>query len=143
MPSHSRALGGDPAAAGRARQRLKIGAIGYFNTRHGVDADLAQATTARKALRRLAVEYAEAVTGPQLKYRRADLLDQGDDGMLQFAAIAYSAARHGIDADVGMAREGLAFLCQSAIGFSESLPEENAAKRKADARLQIGNGARP
>lgn len=143
MPSHSRALGGDPAAAGRARQRLKFGAIGYFNARHGIDADLELATFARKELRRLAVEYAVSVSGPQLKYRRVDLLDQGDDELLRFGAIAYSGARHGIDSDVGMAREGLAFLCQAAISFAESLPDDGVPKRKVDQRSQLGNGARP
>lgn len=58
--------------------------------------------------------------------------------MLQLAAIAYAAARHGVDADVGMAREGLAILCQAAIDFVESLPKEDQAKRAVDPHLQIG-----
>ena len=55
--------------------------------------------------------------------------------------LARNAARYGIDADVGMAREGLALLCQAAIGFVESLPDETAPKHPADPQLQIGNGA--
>jgi len=59
--------------------------------------------------------------------------------MLCVVAIAYASSRHGVDADVGMAREGLAMLCQAAIDYAESLPREDAAKRSAP-HLQIGNG---
>lgn len=39
MPSHARVNGSDSHAAGRARQRLKLGAIGYVHARHGIDTD--------------------------------------------------------------------------------------------------------
>lgn len=136
MPSHPRASGGDTPAAGRARQRLKLAANGYFTSRHGVDADIDLARGARGLLRKMAFEYGEAFFGSQLK-KRFDL-SQGDDEMLQLAALAYASSRHGIDADVGMAREGLALLCQAAIDFYESLPKEDSVKRSADPRLQIG-----
>lgn len=138
MPAHSYGNGGDPRAAGIGRQRLKFGAIGYSESRHGVDATLERSLVARKYLRKLAVEYAEAVTGTSMKNRRLDL---GDDELLCFAAIAYTGSRHGIDADVGMAREAMAVLCQEAINFAESLPREEAAKRSGP-RLHLGEGAR-
>ena len=89
-------------------------------------------------LRRLALEYAEAVTGTSTKNRR---LDKGDDEVLCFAAIAYTGSRHGIDADVGMAREGMGMLCQEAINFAESCPREESTKRSGP-RLHLGEGAR-
>jgi hypothetical protein len=138
VPSHPYGSGGDPRAQGIGQQRLKLGAIGYSEARHGVDATLERAQAARMVLRRLAVEYAEAVTGTSMKNRR---IDKGDDELLCFAAIAYTGSRHGIDADVGMAREGMGMLCQEAINFAESLPREESSKRPGP-RLHLGEGAR-
>lgn len=139
MPSSARVNGGDPQAAGRARQRIKLAAIGYVNSRHGVDSDPALVRAGVALLCRAAIEYVEALSGarPQLRGRR------GDSEQLQLAAIAYAAARHGVDADVGMAREGLAMLCQAAIGYVESLSADEPSKRPVDPQRQIGNGARP
>lgn len=139
MPSHARLNGGDSHAhaSGRARQRLKLGAIGYVNARHGVDTDADLARAALTALCQMATEFVETLPGTQLKGRRTDLWAQGDSRPLQFAAIAYVSARHGVDADVGMSREGLAYLCQAAINFVESLPKEEP-KRAVDPQLQIG-----
>lgn len=130
-----RANGGDSLAAGRARQRLKLLAIGYASSRHGVDADVPLARAGLARLCQGALEFVEAIDEASLKKRRIDL--QGDSSALQLAALAYANARHGIDADVGMAREGLALLCQAAIGYAESLPWETAPKQS----LQLGNGA--
>lgn len=138
MPSHTRVNGGDSHAAGRGRQRLKLHAIGYVNSRHGVDADIESARAGLTRLCQMAVEFVETLSGVPLK-RRVDLY-QGDSELLKFAAIAYVNARHGIDADVGMAREGLAFLCQAAIDYVESLPREDSTKRSSNPHLQIGNG---
>jgi len=141
MPSHARLGGGDSHAAGRGRQRLKLAAVGYFNARHGVDADEQLAHAAADFLCQIAIEFVVALGGP-LKNRRADLYRQGDSEMLKIAAIAYASARHGIDADVGMAREGLAILCQAAIDFVETLPREDPPKRSTTSpHLQIGEGA--
>jgi hypothetical protein len=142
MPSHARVNGGDSAASGRGRQRLKLAAIGYVNARHGLDTD---ADLVRKALRNLcqmAVEFVAALSGTQLNNRRVDLWNQGDTDSLKLAAIAYVCARHGVDADVGMSREGLAFLCQAAVDYVESLPKEEP-KRPLDPQRQIGGGVRP
>lgn len=145
MPAHARVNGGDVQAsnshaAGRARQRLKLAGIGYAQSRHGIDADLELVHRASMVLRQMAIEFVAALPGTALKNRRIDLLVQADAKMLEIAAIAYSSARHGIDADVGMAREGMALLCQAAIDFVEALPKEEP-KRSADPHLQIGNGA--
>lgn len=141
MPSHTRVTGIDsPAAQGRARQRLKLFAIGYVNARHGIDASVDRAQAALFSLCQTAIEFVEALPGSLLKNRRIDLYRQGDNSTLQFAAIAYAHARHGIDADVGMAREGLALLCQASIDFVESLPREDLAKRSNGLPHQIGSG---
>ena len=145
MPSYARVNGGDSQAAnshaaGRGRQRLKLGAMGYASARHGVDTDVDLARAATKFLCQMAIEFVAALPGTHLKNRRIDLYAQANTEMLQLAAIAYASARHGIDADVGMAREGLAILCQAAIDFVESLPREDQ-KRSADPHFQIGNGA--
>jgi hypothetical protein len=141
MPSYARVNGGDSHAAGRARQRLKLAAISYFNARHGIDTDVELARAGLMFLCQMAVDYFVAsLPGTHFKNRRLDLYAQGDSEMLQLAAIAYVGARHGVDADVGMTREGLAILCQAAIDFVESLPKEDQSKRSADSHLQIGNG---
>ena len=144
MPAHARVNGSasDSHAAGRGRQRLKLGAIGYVSARHGIDTDVDLARAGLRVLCQMAIEFVAALPGTHLKNRRIDLYAQGNSEMLQLAAIAYASARHGVDADVGMAREGLALLCQAAIDFVESLPKEDQSKRAADPHLQIGsNGA--
>lgn len=140
MPSHARVNGGDSPSSGRGRQRLKLAAIGYVNARHGIDTDADLVQAALKQLCMMAGEFVEALHGTPLKSRRLDLWAQCDSQPLKLAAIAYVSARHGIDADVGMAREGLAYLCQAAINFVESLPKDEPVKRQTDPRLQIGGG---
>lgn len=140
MPSHARTSSGDSQAAGRGRQKLKLAAIGYAHSRHGIDADADKIRVAVLSLRKMAIEYVETLPGTHLRNRRLDLFAQGNSEMLEYAAIAYSGARHGVDADVGMAREGMTLLCQEAINFAESLPMAEP-KRPVDPHLQIGNGA--
>jgi hypothetical protein len=130
---------GDSHAAGRARLRLKLAAIGYVNVRHGVDADVAQARAARTDLRGVAIEYYEAVTGIRLK-RPLDHL-QFDNGVLERAAIAYVNARHGVDADTGLARAGLALLAQAAMEYYEMITGADPKQRPVDPHLQLSNGA--
>lgn len=143
MPAYARVNGSasDSQAAGRGRQRLKLGAIGYVSARHGIDTDIDLARAGLMVLCQRAIEFVAALPGMHLKNRRIDLYAQGNSETLQLAAIAYVSARHGIDADVGMSREGLALLCQAAIDFVESLPKEDHPKRSTDPHLQIGNGA--
>ena len=117
--------------------------MGYANARHGIDADEDLVRAADKLLRRMAVEYADAVAGSSRSRRSPEVYLHGDSEMLRLAAIAYSSSRHGIDADVGMAREGMMILCQAAIDFDESLPREESPKRAGTASLQLGNGVRP
>lgn len=140
MPIHARVSGSDSLAAGRARQKLKIVAIGYANARHGVDADVELTRAGLTRLCQAAVEFVDVLTGTQLKNRWTDLCHQGDSVTLQLAAIAYMSARHGIDADVGMAREGLSLLCQAAISYVESLPWEDPSKRPTNQHFQLGSG---
>jgi hypothetical protein len=140
MPAHARVSGGDSHAAGRARQHLKLAAIGYANARHGIDASAELSRAALVFLCQKAVEFVETLSGSSLKKHRIDL-SHGDHETLQLAAIAYASARHGIDADVGLVREGLALLCQSSINYVESLPKEEASRRSAQPHLHLGNGA--
>lgn len=138
MPAHVRVNGGDSLAAGRSRQRLKLYAIGYVNARHGIDSSEELVQAGSMLLRQAALDFVDALSGSLLRGRRYDT--QGDDETLRLAAIAYVNSRHGIDADVGMAREGLSLLCQASIDYVESLPREGAAKR-SNPHLQLGNGA--
>lgn len=109
-------------------------AIGYFNARHGIDADNTLVRAGLVRLRQSAIEYVEALDGNRLRNRQLDSA-QGNSEMLQLAAIAYAGSRHGIDADVGMVREGLAMLCQAAVGYVESLPREEMSATKAPVAL--------
>lgn len=138
MPAHARA-NGDSLAAGQGRQRLKLLAIGYASSRHGVDGEVALVRAAITRLCQGAVEYVTAATPHAVKNRRIDR--PGNSEMLQLAALAYANARHGIDADVGMAREGLSMLCQAAISYVEALPWEDSLKRSTGLHLQLGNGS--
>lgn len=140
MPSHARVNGGDSQASGRARQHIKLAGIGYANARHGLDATLELVSASRRFLRQKAIEFVMTLSGASLKNRRLDP-NCGDSEMLELAAIAYASARHGIDADVGMAREGMALLCQAAIDYVESLPREEGSRRPANAHFQLGGGA--
>jgi hypothetical protein len=134
--------GGDSAAAGRARQHLKIAGLGYYASRHGMDADEARVSSARDFVCQQAIAYAETVM--PLKNRRTDLYRQADCERLLDVAIAYGECRHGNDADVGMTREGMAMFCQEAVNFYESLPlKEEPAKRPGSLPFQLGNGVRP
>jgi len=141
MPPQSRVSvsGSDTHAAGRGRQHLKLGAIGYSNARHGIDASEQLLRVATLLLCQKAVDFVMTLPDPPRLARGIDLL-RGDVEPLQLAAIAYSCARHGVDADVGMAREGMAFLCQAAIDYVESLPKEDAGRRSSSAHLQLGHG---
>ncbi len=51
---------------------------------------------------------------------------------LKLAAIAYVNARHGVDADAGMARAGLALLAQAAMEYYEACTGADAGKRPVD-----------
>lgn len=139
MPAHVRVNGGDSLAAGRSRQRLKLYAIGYVNARHGIDSSEELVQAGCKLLRQAALDFVDALSGSLLRTRRYD--SQGEDETLKLAAIAYVNSRHGIDADVGMAREGLSLLCQAAIDYVESLPRDGGVKRSNISHLQLGNGA--
>lgn len=143
MASNGRSNGGDSLAAGRARQRIKIAAVGYYGSRHGIDATEKKLRASVDLLCKMAIEFGVALG--IARGRRIDLYRQVDDEVLEMllvAAIAYASARHGVDADVGMAREGLAVLCQFAIDFVEALPKEET-RRSAGPQLHLGNGGFP
>jgi len=59
---------------------------------------------------------------------------------LKLAAIAYSNSRHGIDADVGLARAGLALLAQAAIEYYEALAGAASRDRPVDPHLHLDSG---
>jgi hypothetical protein len=60
---------------------------------------------------------------------------------LKLAAIAYVNARHGVDADVGLSRAGLALLASAAIEYYEALTGADPHRRPVDPHLhQLDNG---
>jgi hypothetical protein len=139
VPNHVRVSSvGDSHAAGRARLKLKLAAIGYVNTRHGIDADVGLSRAGLALLTCAAVEYYAGLTGADMKGRSASPARQLED--LQLAAIAYVNARHGVDADVGLARTGLALLAQAAIAYGEAIIGADPKQRPVDPHLQLGNG---
>ena len=155
MPPHARHSGngqGDSLAAGHGRQKLKLAAIGYVTSRHGVDAEADIAHAGLMFLALMALEYYEALMGVSPKNRPTDpYLQFGDVDVpevsrarkrLQLAAFAYVNARHGIDADAGMSRAGLALLAQAALEYYEVLVAAAPKQKSADPHLQLGNGAR-
>jgi hypothetical protein len=143
VPSHVRVSSGngDSHAAGRARLKLKLAAIAYVNSRHGIDTDAGMVRAGMVLLTQMAVEYYEALMGADPIKRSVDPLLQLDNGRLKLAAIAYVNARHGVDADVGMARAGMALLAQAAIEYYEALTSASPSKRPVDPLLQLDNGA--
>src|ERR1700751_1256304 len=151
MPPNARHFG-DSLAAGHGRQKLKLAAIAYVNARHGVDADAEISRAGLGFLAQAALEYYEALMGADLKRRPTDPyfqlegVDYPDGGRarkrLQLAALAYVNARHGIDADQGMSRAGLALLAQAALEYYEALFAAVPKKQPADGHLQLSNGAR-
>ena len=143
---------GDSLAAGHGRQKLKLRAIGYVNARHGVNATPDLVHAGLTLLAETALEYYEALMGVAPKNRPADPHLQLDDVVdvpeakrarqrLELAAIAYVNARHGMDADVGMSRMGLALLTQAAIEYYEALVIATPKRQPIDPQRQIGNGA--
>lgn len=82
MPNHVRVSSvGDSHAAGRARLKLKLAAIGYVNTRHGIDADVGLSRAGLALLAQAAMEYGEALTGADPKQRPIDPHLQLGNGM--------------------------------------------------------------
>lgn len=142
--------GGDSLAAGHGRQKLKLAAIGYVNARHGVDADTDLAHSGLALLAQTALEYYEALMGAVPKNRPTDPYFQHESvdvpeatrarQRLKLAAIAYVNSRHGIDADHGMVRAGLALLAQAGLEYYEALVSASPKRQTADAHRQLGNG---
>lgn len=126
---------GDSHAAGRARLKLKLAAIGYVNVRHGIDADVKVCRAGLALLCNTALEYYRALmpAGPAAVVGSGDL--RGTE-QIQLAAVAYVNARHGVDGDAGLARAGLALLCSVAIEYSESRVGADPKKRPVDPQLQ-------
>lgn len=127
---------------GRGRVRLKLAAIAYACSRHGIDVDIGLARAGRALLDNAAIEYYEAVTGMNLKKLLGDRDRNVENSKLYLAAIAYMNARHGVDADVGLSRAGLALLCNASIEHCEALlGDERPNKRAVDPHLHLDNGA--
>lgn len=154
MPPHARQSGtgpGDSHAAGLGRQKLKLSAIAYASARHGVDADTEIALAGLAYLSLTALEYYEALMGVSPKNRPPDPFFQAESvdmpearrarQRLSLAALAYVNARHGIDADAGMSRTGLALLAQAALEYYEALAALVPKRQASESHRQLGNGA--
>lgn len=59
---------------------------------------------------------------------------------LKLAAIAYVNARHGVDADAGLSRAGLALLAQIAMEYYEACTGTDPGKRPIDPYFLENNG---
>jgi len=131
---------GDSHAAGRARLRLKFAAIGYDNARHGIDASPELNRAALLKLASAAWEFYEVLNPGRVGWDDVlATLEGGEIVDLALAAISYDNSRHGIDADVGLIRAALEFLCSAAIAYCESVPRHS---RPHHATPALGEGAR-
>jgi hypothetical protein len=130
---------GDTHAAGRARLKLKLAAIGYVNVRHGIDADIKVCRAGETLLCMAALEYYRALlpSAPPINVGSGDLRATEQ---LRLGAVAYVNARHGVDGDAGLARAGMALLCSVAIEYAESRIGADPKKRPVDPQLQQLNG---
>ena len=136
MPSNVRVSSvGDSHAMGRSRLKIKLAAIAYVSSRHGIDADIVLSNAGRALLHETAFDYYEEVTGPLPHKRPAFAPLQRDDAKLNLAANAYVNVRHGVDADAGLSRAGLALLCSMAIEYCETLLRVDPRKRSVDPQL--------
>ena len=112
---------GDSIQAGQARVRLKLGAIAYASAQVGLDVDAKLARVALGALIEAGIRYWEAVTGKRftakVDFTRAD--------ELRVAALAYVNARHGVDANIEIARAGMGVLCEASINYCQDLQQED------------------
>jgi hypothetical protein len=73
MPSHVRVMqNGDSHAIGRARLRLKLAALAYANSRHGIDADQGLSRAGLQVMCLAAIQYYEALTGADPNNRPND-----------------------------------------------------------------------
>jgi len=106
---------GDSVEAGRARVRLKLGAIAYVNAQIGIDANIDVSGAALDVLCEAAVHYWEAVTAR--KY--SGQIDRENATKLRVAALAYVNCRHGVDATQEIARAGMGVLCEAAVLFCD------------------------
>ena len=131
---------GDSHAAGRARLKLKLAAIGYVNVRHGIDADAKVCRAGLGLLCTTALEYYRALMPSGAVVGIVESSDLRGTEKLQLGAVAYVNARHGVDGDAGLARMGLALLCSVAIEYSESRIGADPKKRPIDPQLQQLHG---
>jgi hypothetical protein len=121
---------------GRARVRLKLGAIAYASARHGIDAEVGFTRAALAILQQASLEYYKGLTGTDLK----GLRPSGDAYSLRAAAVAYVNSRHGVDGEAGLARAGMALLAAAAIDYCETLTgnPRPAKDRPIDPQLHDG-----
>jgi hypothetical protein len=142
VPSNVRVSSvGDSHAMGRGRLKIKLAAIAYVCSLHGVDASVDRTRVGLVGLHIAAFEYYEELTGTDPRARPAEPLHNAKiTHKLALAAMAYVNARHGVDADAGLSRAGLALLCSVAIEYCESIAGADPRKRPVDPHLQIDNG---
>jgi hypothetical protein len=121
-----------------ARVSLKLAALAFGESRHGVDSgDLCPA--ALLVLCQAAVKYVEELSGNVLPKRFEQRLETADNRNLRNAATAYASTRHGADSGQSFVSAGLARLCQSSIRYVEMLTGESKA-HLVDPALTDGNG---
>jgi hypothetical protein len=142
VPSNVRVSSvGDSHAMGRGRLTLKLCAIAYVCSLHGIGASVERTRTAVTDLHIASFEYYETLTGADPRSRPGE--PSGNSRItdkITLASMAYVNARHGVDADAGLSRAGLALLCSKAIEYCEALTSADPRKRPVDPLLQIGNG---
>lgn len=114
----------DPADTARRRVSLKLAALAYVGTRHGVDACEAFTADAFLALALASFLYVASLTDRPVEMSSRWRRDSPAAHRLAMSALAYEHARHGSDGTIEFVRAALAMLCQSAVAFVESCVDE-------------------
>lgn len=133
-----------------ARIRLKLYALAYVESRHGIDASPAFSWDALALFCQSAIAYVGALEGtkknlsdPSIHKDRGPANERTMTGdrvaaartELKLAALGYEACRRGADAYTQMASSGLGLVCQAAIRYVEAL---EGGSDKSDLVNRIG-----
>lgn len=139
------------------RIRLKLYALAYVESRHGIDASEAFAWDALVLYCQAAIGYVAALEGNKNKRELVDPTIHKDRGAhnertmnadritatrteLKLAALGYEACRRGADTYTQVAVSGLAMVCQAAIRYVEALEGPGSDKSHLVDRARLEEG---
>lgn len=139
-----------------ARIRLKLYALAYVESRHGIDASPAFSWDALSLYCQAAIAYVGALEGVDKRHLTDPTIhkDQGPANArtmtgdrvaaarteLKLAALGYEACRRGADSYTQGATHGLGFVCQAAVRYVEALEGPGSDKSNLVDRIRLEEG---